>query len=151
MPIENTMVSGPLFVTGAVVVFVVLGKLVWSMWARVDERLDQAKQKLTEPRPGLIAPILVTLVVASVYIVAVTLGWTFLQRKTTTMSNYQSPAERAEQKMVQETTPPTADEIEAKREAQKNEEEKTHEEARAAFDESMEREAEKIRQRSEDD
>ncbi len=151
MIVEKTAISGPLFVLAASVTGILLFSLVWSGWRRYLERIDKAVHNFTNTARPLspVLPTIGTLVLVITYIVGVTTSWSILQKKTTSISTYQNPAELAQQEKVLSTIPPTEKEMAEKRSEQKKESEtKPHEEAQSAFDQSMKREAEKIRQRS---
>jgi hypothetical protein len=83
------------------------------------------------------------------YILVATLGWNAMNNITTSRSEYQSSAEIQEQKKVQDSQLPIDYELDAARDAQRERAQvKPHQKALESYDDSMTREAEKIRQRN---
>jgi hypothetical protein len=102
-----------------------------------------------EKVPSVVAPMIKTTLVCTLFIVVLTLAWNIKQSVTTTTSvDYKRPAEIAEQKKVMESQIPTPEELSSVRSSQKEKEEKRHEAAVDSFDEKMKKEAEKTKQRN---
>lgn len=145
----GTNVWSVVFIVGALIVAVFLLPPLINMWRRYVRNATKAFQKDVEP-PSWSGPLLVTVAVVGIYVVAVTLGWNAMVNVTTSTSiKYVNPAAAQEQKKVLESQLPNSEELGQVRVEQKDRQQvKPHKEALDSFDESMKREADKIRQRS---
>lgn len=144
----GTNVYSVVFILVALIVAVLAINWLYKLWLEYSKRAQTANEN-SKPLPNVVAPVIATLVVVTIYICVVTLGWSALQGFTTNMSHYVNPHEAAEQKAVDESTAPTKDEMDQTRAEQKvRAQEKPHQEALSSFDEAMKREADKIRQRN---
>lgn len=145
----GTNVWSMVFVIVALMVAIAITASVVRMWHRYLTAVGWSYKKLTSSHPPWSGPTTVTIIAIGTYILAATLGWNAMVNVTTSRSNYKVPAEIQEQKKVQESQLPSAEELDQTRAEQKlRGQTKPHKETLDSFDESMKREEEKIRQRS---
>lgn len=144
----GTNVYGPLFVGAALVVLALIGWLAYGFWRQYFTRMNEANKKGTT-HPSIVNPIILTLLIGTISVVLLTLGWNAIQDVTTNSSGYTNPAEIQEQKKVNETQLPTKEEMDQTRtDLKQRAEVKPHEKAIDSFNEKMRHEAEVIRQRN---
>ena len=144
----GTNIWSVVFWIAAIVVAVGIASPLINMWRRYVQVAAKAIEK-DVPIPPWVGPTVTTVVAIGVYILVATLGWNAMNNITTSRSEYQSSAEIQEQKKVQESQLPSTEELDAARDAQKERAQtKPHQKALESFDESMGREADKIRQRN---
>ncbi len=134
-----------------IVLLVVAVLVAWGltkMWLAYGTKVEAAG-KNTVLTPSPIGPIIATIVVVGLFAVGGVLAWNAMQDATTNVSTYENPAQNAEQKRLQQTKLPTKDEMDkARAELKERAEVKPHEKALTNFDQAMEAEAERIRQRN---
>jgi hypothetical protein len=145
----GTNVWSVVFTVAAAIIMVLLIAPMVNMWRRYVRNADKAIEKGVEP-PSWTGPAVMTIAAIGIYALAVTLGWNAMTNTTTsTEVRQKNPAAVQEQKKVQESQVPSSKELNKARTEQKDVQQvKPHKEALDSFDESMKREAEKIRQRS---
>ena len=120
-------------------------RFIWRDYVRMVTKSEESRK----PIPNALKQVIASLVLIAIYAGLISAGWQMLVRETASISDYKAPAETTEQKMVRESVPPTADELDAARTMQKERTQtKPHEEALDSFDATMEREAQKIKERS---
>lgn len=119
------------------------------LWRRYVKDVKRALEKEVRT-PSWVGPAVVTIFGIGAFALITTLGWNAIVNATTsTTVKYVNPAAAQEQKKVLESQLPSQEEIDQARAKQKERQQvRPHKEALDSFDESMKREAEKIRQRS---
>ena len=144
----GTSVFGMIYITVAVVVAILGAWFLVSLWLKYLKAINLATEN-RQSLPNPIGQIIVSVISVSAYLIVVTLGWSVLQSATGNMSQYQSPAEIAEQKAVSESQLPSNDQLDATAAEQKQRAQvKPHEEALSDYEAAMERQAQKIKERS---
>jgi len=144
----GTNVWSMVFVIGVFAVAIGMASALINMWRRYVTHVKVALEKKVVT-PSWVGPALTTLMDVGVLALAATLGWNAMVNVTTSRSDYQSPSEVQEQKKVLESQLPSNEQLDAARTEQKQRAQvKPHKEALDSFDESMAKEAEKIKQRN---
>ena len=144
----GTNVWSVVFVLFALVVAALISGPLINMWRRFFVDYSKAIEKDVRTPSG-VGPTVVTILIVGIFILAVTLGWNAMVNVTTSRSDYKAPAEIQEQKKVQESQLPSSEDLDKTRAEQKERaQSKPHKEALDSYDESMKREAEKIKQRN---
>jgi predicted negative regulator of RcsB-dependent stress response len=144
----GTSVYSVLFYAGMLIVLVIAVNYLVGVWRNFGKGVQKASDDNTSV-PTWVTPVVKTVLVVTALIVVFNVGWNIKQSATTHSSKYVNPAETAEKKEVQESQPPSVQEMDAARAEQKRRSEmKPHKDALDSFDENMKQEAEKIRKRS---
>lgn len=139
---------GVVFILGAIVALLVLAHWLTNVWKRYWRDLLVAEEKKAQ-FPSWLKPTLLTVISLGIYCIALPIGWQAMVSLTTTRSDYQTPAQIQEQKNTLGSNVPTDEELDQVREKQKQRQQADpHKKALSAFDEAMEAEAKKIKERS---
>lgn len=144
------MMSGWSIVFGCVslaLVVVALNHLI-AMWTKFVKEARQADSGNLVSAPSWVGPAVKSILIIGVLLLALSLGWNAMVGVTSSRSNYKSSAEVQEHKVVRESQLPSAKELRATSAELKERSQSVHKEALASFDESMKRQAEKIKLRS---
>jgi len=143
----GTNVYSVIYYAGAAILLLILVAYLVKVWRGFSKDLDESMEKQTKA-PSWVPPSIKTILAITFFIVVATFGWNALQGVTTNASDYQNPAEQAEKKEVMESKPPSQEEMDKVRSSQKRNEEAAHSDALSSFEESMQKEADKIKKRS---
>lgn len=145
LAVSQNWFVGPLYYGLGLIVAIFGLRFIFNTW----KAWLSHKQKIGADTPWPMKEIVNTIITIVVYIVATTAGWQFIQESTTSVNTYESSAEIAEQKMVEESTPPSKEEIDETRSEQKyRADTRQHEKALGSFSKRMAEEAAKIKERS---
>lgn len=140
---------GMVFATGAFTVAVFLVKKLIKRWKFFALELAEAKEKGSQA-PDCLPPTIATVVLVSMYFIVVTVGWSAMVKVTAKdSSSYVLPAQAEEQERLLKSVSPTREEISAARDEQRDQQfVRPHQKAVDSFDETLKREAEKIKDRN---